>query len=221
MLSLYRWWGRELLLFCAWGSQCKERQNNNTTTKKQTTPPQKNKQKTPPPKKRKKRKKKVLWTPFQHSGQHPSPLFPTPKTTHLHLHLQACLSACQHRGGYRSHHSSGYLSKKNVLKETPKAQWCNPTPCHRARPHRAAHRLFFLLGKWPVGFTGRSSWRQVIVVEVFAALRDHEALKQAGAPLARTRIIRGISFLSFWKSWCDLKECFMRPRSLLYYQLEE
>lgn len=26
-LSLYQWWGRELLRFHAWGSQCKERQN--------------------------------------------------------------------------------------------------------------------------------------------------------------------------------------------------
>lgn len=87
---------------------------------------------------------------------------PTPKTTHLHLHLQAWMPACQHRGGYWSHHSSGYLSKQNVLKETPRTQWCNPTPCHRAWPHWAAHRLwkeelFFLSGKWPMGFTGRSS----------------------------------------------------------------
>lgn len=109
-----------------------------------------------------KNKKSLLWTPFQHSGHHPSPFFPTPKTTHLHLHLQACMSACQHRGGYRSHHSSGYLSKKNVLKETPRAQWCNPTPCHGAWPHWAAHRLwkeviFLLLRKWPMGFIGRSS----------------------------------------------------------------
>lgn len=45
----------------------------------------------------------------------------------------------------------------------------------------------------------------MIVVEVFAALRDHEALKQAGAPLARTRIIRGISFfLSFSEKLFDV-----------------
>lgn len=77
-----------------------------------------------------KRKKKnnqiLLWTRFQHSGHHPSPFFPTPKTTHLHSHLQACMSACQRRGGCRSHRRSAYLSKKNVLKETPGAEWSSP-----------------------------------------------------------------------------------------------
>lgn len=99
---------------------------------------------------KKETKKSLLWTPFQHSGHHPSPFFPTPKTTHLHLHLQAHICLPTERR-LQSHCSSGYLSKKNVLKETPRAQCCSPTPCHGAWPHwqltGCGEKGFLLVGK--------------------------------------------------------------------------
>lgn len=57
---------------------------------------------------------------------------------------------------YRSHRSSGYLSKENGLKETPRAQWHNLTPAteHGHTELRAGWRRnrSLLVGKVPSGF---------------------------------------------------------------------
>lgn len=71
-----------------------------------------------------------------------------------------------------------------------------------------------------MGFVGRSSWRQVIAANVFAASGECEAPKQTGASLGSTGVMGGISFLIFVRVvLCCLQECFVRPGSLLYLQL--
>lgn len=69
-----------------------------------------------------KQKKSALNSNIQVS---PPSLLPTPKDHTLAppgVHI-----FCQRRGGYRSHHRAGYLSKKKVLKETLRVQWHSPS----------------------------------------------------------------------------------------------
>lgn len=55
-----------------------------------------------------------------------------------------------------------------------------------------------------MGFVGRSSWRQEIAANVFAASREREAERQTGASLATTGVMGGISFFFSLQ-----KSCFM------------
>lgn len=73
-------------------------------------------------KRRQSKKKSALNSNIQVT---PSSLLPTPKDHTLAppgVHI-----FCQRRGGYRSHHRAGYLSKEKVLKETLRVQWHSPS----------------------------------------------------------------------------------------------
>lgn len=55
-----------------------------------------------------------------------------------------------------------------------------------------------------MGFVGRSSWRQVIAANMFAASREREAARQTGASLATTGVMGGISFFFYLYKSCFL-----------------
>lgn len=138
---------RELLLLHAWGSQRKKRQNKRKKTTKKKT--------------QKGSKKKSALNSIPTFRSPPFSFLPHTQDHTLALHLQAhvCLPTNQR---LQSHCTAGYLSKKNVLKETPGAQGWSPTPAmehdHTGSSQAVHRRDFFFLGKWPRDVIGSSCW---------------------------------------------------------------
>lgn len=115
-LPLYHRWGRELLLFSAWGSQCKGRQNK-TTKKRAYSELCSN----------------IQVTTLLLSSPHPRP------HTRTCTPRRACLPANTEELPISSQFWLSFKGKRP--KRNPESSVAQPHPCHGARPHRAACRL--------------------------------------------------------------------------------